>query len=271
MTTNITNTEKNNLISIFLLFFLIIVLLVISEQYFCDENYFNQYNPVYYTICKSNGNQNPFVSFDLWNESGFIENLQALFLFLSIIFIFITIKAYRKNIFFKILLIIKLFALIYFLGEEISWGQHFLEWNSPEFFMIANSQKETNLHNISGLFNQFPRLLVLIWCALSSITIFLINRISMINNQIFIFICPDKKLIYISILLLLCVIPDLVVDKFNLYKESIDGDFSYNKKKFFYGIISLKFLRLSELQELIFTFYFFIYSVSLKKRFKNIT
>ena len=80
MTTNITNTEKNNLISIFLLFFLIIVLLVISEQYFCDKNYFNQYNPVHYTICKSNGNQNPFVSFDLWNENGFIENLQVLFL-----------------------------------------------------------------------------------------------------------------------------------------------------------------------------------------------
>ena len=271
MTANIRTAEKNNLISLFLLFFLIIILLVISEQYICDKNYFNQYNPVHYSICMTNGNPNPFVSFDLWNENGFIENLQALFLCLSIIFIFITIKAYRKKIFFKILLIIKLFALIYFLGEEISWGQHFFKWNSSEFFMIINSQKETNLHNISGLFNQFPRLLVLIWCTLSSITIFLINRISMINNQIFIFICPDKKLIYISILLLLCVIPDLVTDKLNLYKETIDGDYTYTKKKLFYGIISFKFLRLSELQELIFTFYFFIYSVSLKMRFKNIT
>ena len=43
-------------------------------------NYFNQYNPVHYSICMTNGNPNPFVSFDLWNENGFIENLQVLFL-----------------------------------------------------------------------------------------------------------------------------------------------------------------------------------------------
>lgn len=32
-------------------------------------------------------------------------------------------------------------------GEEISWGQHFFEWESPEVFEAYNYQDETNLHN----------------------------------------------------------------------------------------------------------------------------
>ena len=31
--------------------------------------------------------------------------------------------------------------------EEISWGQTYLAWQSPEFFMAYNDQQETNAHN----------------------------------------------------------------------------------------------------------------------------
>ena len=33
-------------------------------------------------------------------------------------------------------------------GEEISWGQHWLKFESGEFFQSHNYQKETNLHNL---------------------------------------------------------------------------------------------------------------------------
>lgn len=33
-------------------------------------------------------------------------------------------------------------------GEELSWGQHFLGFSSPEFFRAHNAQHETNLHNM---------------------------------------------------------------------------------------------------------------------------
>jgi hypothetical protein len=33
-------------------------------------------------------------------------------------------------------------------GEELSWGQHFLEFGSPEYFRSHNAQHETNLHNL---------------------------------------------------------------------------------------------------------------------------
>jgi len=34
--------------------------------------------------------------------------------------------------------------------EEFSYGQHFFQWQSPEFFAKNNVQHETNLHNLYG-------------------------------------------------------------------------------------------------------------------------
>jgi hypothetical protein len=33
-------------------------------------------------------------------------------------------------------------------GEELSWGQHFIGFGSPEYFRSHNAQHETNLHNL---------------------------------------------------------------------------------------------------------------------------
>lgn len=46
---------------------------------------------------------------------------------------------------------------IYFLGEEISWGQHLGNWETPDAWKEINDQDETNLHNISGWLDQVPR------------------------------------------------------------------------------------------------------------------
>ncbi len=49
---------------------------------------------------------------------------------------------------------------LYVAGEEISWGQHFLDWATPEFWQGMNDQGETNLHNTSSWLDQKPRLLL---------------------------------------------------------------------------------------------------------------
>lgn len=49
---------------------------------------------------------------------------------------------------------------LYVAGEEISWGQHFLDWTTPEFWAAVNDQHETNLHNTSSWLDQKPRLLL---------------------------------------------------------------------------------------------------------------
>jgi hypothetical protein len=33
-------------------------------------------------------------------------------------------------------------------GEELSWGQHFIGFAAPEFFVQHNAQRETNIHNL---------------------------------------------------------------------------------------------------------------------------
>ena len=48
----------------------------------------------------------------------------------------------------------------YVAGEEISWGQHILDWATPEFWKNVNDQQETNLHNVSSWLDQKPRLIL---------------------------------------------------------------------------------------------------------------
>ncbi|PVA09857.1 hypothetical protein DC366_12140 [Pelagivirga sediminicola] len=42
------------------------------------------------------------------------------------------------------------YALMFFMaaGEEVSWGQRIIGWESGEFFQQHNKQNETNLHNL---------------------------------------------------------------------------------------------------------------------------
>jgi hypothetical protein len=52
-------------------------------------------------------------------------------------------------------------------GEEVSWGQHFFNWQTPEWMAEHNKQDETNLHNMADhALDQKPR-------AVASIMIFL--------------------------------------------------------------------------------------------------
>jgi len=190
----------------------------------------------------------------IWSENGLVEFLQVIFLFISVIFL---VKFIKKN-FNKITIILKIFIIMYLLGilyyffEEISWGQHIFGWQTPDFFSNFNHQNETNIHNISSLFNELPRNLLLIWCSLS----FLIVKI--LKNDFFYlkyFIFPNINLKLISILILIFFIPDLLVEKLDLapgHPAANDNEILLN---IFFEVISFNFVRLSELQELLFNFY----------------
>lgn len=49
------------------------------------------------------------------------------------------------------------FSCLYIAGEEISWGQHFFHWSTPEYWAEVNRQQETNLHNTYVIFEKTPR------------------------------------------------------------------------------------------------------------------
>jgi hypothetical protein len=48
-------------------------------------------------------------------------------------------------------------SCLYIAGEEMSWGQHFFQWNTPEYWATVNRQQETNLHNTWAVFEKTPR------------------------------------------------------------------------------------------------------------------
>ena len=96
-------------------------------------------------------------------ESGAVENITAVLLAIAIFFVartFWKVRATSSVAFrFSTFAWLVIFGLgcVYFLGEEISWGQHLFGWATPESWMAVNDQGETNLHNMSGWLDQIPR------------------------------------------------------------------------------------------------------------------
>ena len=229
------------------------------------------YSAYYYKISaiidiipfKSHSSINPYI----WNENGLVEILQNLFLLISVLFVykFIFIKKFNnKSLIFLIFIYLYFIGLIYYLFEEISWGQHIFFWDSPELFLKLNSQAETNLHNTSNLLNELPRTLLLIWCSFSFILNYFLKKNEYLK-EFRIFIYPNKNLKKISLLLIFFVIPDLIVDKFNLH-PGYPVDFITQIRLYeVVDVITFNFIRLSELHELLFDYYILFHSYYLIK------
>ncbi len=85
----------------------------------------------------------------VYREFGLVENLTAIFLLAAVIYACRAFAASRQGLQRCWLALLALGAFV-FLGEEISWGQHYFGWSTPEDWSQLNKQRETNLHNISG-------------------------------------------------------------------------------------------------------------------------
>lgn len=95
-------------------------------------------------------------------ENGPIELLQFVLISLAFLVAIWTIIKYIKTASKWLLAWVSLAAIccLYVAGEEVSWGQHFLDWTTPEFWSEVNDQQETNLHNTSSWLDQKPRLIL---------------------------------------------------------------------------------------------------------------
>ncbi|HCN27878.1 MAG TPA: hypothetical protein DIT64_03660 [Verrucomicrobiales bacterium] len=86
---------------------------------------------------------------DLYREYGLIENLTVAFLAAAIV---LSLRSLRRadGLVHRAWLLLLAAGAFVFLGEEISWGQHYFKWVTPEEWKEMNRQGETNLHNIKG-------------------------------------------------------------------------------------------------------------------------
>tara|TARA_B100001248_G_scaffold215100_1_gene169805 strand:+ start:183 stop:1019 length:837 start_codon:yes stop_codon:yes gene_type:complete len=219
----------------------------------------------------------------IWFENGLIETLQIIILLATIftlLNLYLSKKKFFKNGLIKGFIIIEILGLSYFFFEEISWGQHLFNFDTPNIFLnksnfLFNHQKEMNLHNTSRIFNEFPRILVIIWCSLSII----ILKYSKLTNpkELTSIIMPNKKLIFISFLLLIFILPDLILTKLGmvdfskLYITENGVLKGFNISAILTIIFSFNFFRLSELQELLFAYYFMWHSLFLRELYFNRT
>lgn len=91
---------------------------------------------------------------------------------------------------------------IYIAAEEISWGQQFLKWQTPDFWQGVNDQNETNIHNTSSWFDQKPRLILMIGTIVGAIIIPLLRkyRPGLVPEK-FSIIYPPATLALLSVLL----------------------------------------------------------------------
>ena len=210
-----------------------------------------------------------FINEDFFNnyfqkETGFIENGTFIILFLSIITCCFILKKRNLFIFKKLFLfwiIIFLFGLIYFAGEEISWGQQWFKWQTSDFFMNFNDQSETNFHNISSWFDQKPRFILLLFIFFGGIFIpfyLKIKKKKLYPRSVQFWLFPN-----------ICCIPSAIICLFfyildNIYKFICFGTPGIDIKCNY--IPYLFVLRTSEILELFMSLFLFIYVLSIYSR-----
>jgi len=92
-------------------------------------------------------------------EHGAMETLQALKTFIAMIVALTAIPPARARgrPWLVAYLALAALACLYVTGEELSWGQHFVGWSTPEHWAAINDQGETNLHNLGAILNEVPR------------------------------------------------------------------------------------------------------------------
>lgn len=97
----------------------------------------------------------------LVGENGPYETLQAVILVIALMMSLCTlVKMEKKNKWLMGWVVLTALCCLYVAGEEISWGQHILKWNTPEYWQGLNDQGETNLHNTTSWLDQKPRLIL---------------------------------------------------------------------------------------------------------------
>ena len=74
------------------------------------------------------------------------------------------------------LLIAFAFGCLFLYGEEVSYGQHLFGWRTPEGLAEANTQAETNLHNLEGFDKSLAKWIVIAAMTLGGIVLPLLAR-----------------------------------------------------------------------------------------------
>ncbi|MBI1328233.1 MAG: hypothetical protein GC136_11435 [Alphaproteobacteria bacterium] len=180
------------------------------------------------------------------SELGLVESLQVGVLFLCASYILLLLCRQHKKLPRYIICWLGLcgVATIFILLEEISYGQHYVGWQTPEPLEKLNNQHETNLHNMSSWFDQKPRAMLELSVIVGGLLMPLLRTLSplalsKIPSKITPLL-PDSALFVTALLAILPRVYERIVDQLGHYHLHL-------------------FTRTSEVQELYFYYFMLLY------------
>ena len=80
-------------------------------------------------------------------EDSWVENLTAVVFLLAGVVLFVA-SLINRRIFPRCVYVLGGMMMLFFAGEEISWGQRIIGFETPDFLVDLNYQSEFNIHNI---------------------------------------------------------------------------------------------------------------------------
>ncbi len=194
----------------------------------------------------------------VFGEQGIIENYTFVVLFIAIIVGVLSILKMKsfEFPFFKFWLSLLVLGCVYYAGEEVSWGQHWFGWVTPEGWMDVNDQGETNLHNTSALLDQVPRMLLTIAAVVGGVMIpvyLMIKEKVFSAGEFFAWLWPS----YVNIpTCLLAVLVSLHEKVYKLFDTTVPNILD---------------IRAGETKECLLAMFLFMYIASFYKRLKQVS
>ena len=127
----------------------------------------------------------------------------------------------------------------YFAGEELSWGQHFFGWGTPEYLEQINDQEETNIHNISSWFDQKPRLLLELWVLIGGVVMVVVKRGPTTGNYAWFW--PTLECFPTALLAILVRLPERIKSLFDIEQLPLELRFS-EPQEYYFALFLLLYL-----------------------------
>jgi hypothetical protein len=192
----------------------------------------------------------------MYGEKGIIENITVIFLLTAIISCLLFLFAKEKIQFtsLKAWMVIFLLGAIYYAGEEMSWGQHYFGWGTPEQWTEFNDQQETNLHNTAAIFDQIPRTLLSLAALIGGVLIPLYRKF---KNHI-----PNKESFFDWLLPTYVCLPAALLSLLVSWHEKIYEAFDV-------AIPAILDIRAGETKECLLALFMMMYALSLWYRNRN--